>query len=300
MDTRSSDSTSLTPAADMEVRVFDDPAAFLEETGPLLLEDEARHNLMLGLASTLRDHPERYPDFSLWLVEQNGEPVGAALRTSPHNLVLARARDDKAIEALAQAVDDELPGVVGALPEVEQFADAWAARHDVTPQRRVAQGVFALERVEPVRGVPGAMRIATAADRPTLLEWFLAFGIEALPHPDEERLTREVDHRLSAADAGVVLWENDGAVSLAGFGGPTPNGIRIGPVYTPPELRGHGYASALVADLSSSLLAGGRRFCFLYTDLANPTSNRIYERIGYVRVCESAEIEFVPQTQTRK
>ena len=143
------------------------------------------------------------------------------------------------------------------------------------------------------------MRTATSADRPLLLEWFLAFGIEALPHPDEERLTREVDHRLSAADAGVVLWEHDGAVSLAGFGGPTPNGIRIGPVYTPPELRGRGYASALVAELSSSLLAGGRRFCFLYTDLANPTSNKIYERIGYVRVCESAEIEFV-QTQTRK
>ncbi|MBA2569295.1 MAG: GNAT family N-acetyltransferase [Actinobacteria bacterium] len=73
---------------------------------------------------------------------------------------------------------------------------------------------------------------------------------------------------------------------MTGFGGPTPNGIRIGPVYTPPELRGRGYASALVAKLSSSLLAGGRRFCFLYTDLANPASNKIYERLGYVRVCE--------------
>ena len=288
----------------MQVHVIDDPSAFLEQAGPLLLEDEARHNLMLGLASTLRDHPERYPDFSLWLVEQNGEPVGAALRTSPHHLVLARARDDGTIEALAQAVDDELPGVVGALPEVEQFARAWASRTGVTPQRRVAQGVFALEQVEPLGPVPGAMRMPGSADRPLLLEWFLAFAIEALPqrHPDEERLARELDHRLSSADAGVVLWENDGAVSLAGFGGPTPNGIRIGPVYTPPELRGHGYASALVAELSSSLLTGGRRFCFLYTDLANPTSNKIYERIGYVRVCESAEIEFVQPsyTQTRK
>ncbi len=277
----------------MQVRAIDDPGAFLEQAGPMLLEDEARHNLMLGLASTLRDHPDRYPEFGLWLVEQDGEPVGAALRTSPHNLVLARARDHSAVDALAQAVDDELPGVVGAVPEVEQFATAWATRNDVTPQRRIAQGVFSLERVEPVEGVPGAMRMATSDDRPLLLEWFLAFGIEALPHPDEERLTREVDHRLSAADAGVVLWEHDHAVSLAGFGGPTPNGIRIGPVYTPPELRGRGYASALVAELSSSLLAGGRRFCFLYTDLANPTSNKIYERIGYVRVCESAEIEFV-------
>jgi uncharacterized protein len=277
----------------MQVRAIDDPAAFLEAAEALLLEDEARHNLMLGLASTLRDHPERYPDFGLWLVEHDGEPVGAALRTSPHNLVLSRARDDTAIDALAQAVEDELPGVVGALPEVEQFAHAWASRNGVTPQRRIAQGVFMLERVDPVEGVPGAMRPATSADRPLLLDWFLAFGIEALPHPDEERLRRELDHRLSAADTGVVLWEHDGAVSLAGFGGPTPNGIRIGPVYTPPELRGRGYASALVAELSSNLLAGGRRFCFLYTDLANPTSNKIYERIGYVRVCESAEIEFV-------
>ena len=284
----------------MQVRVIDDPGEFLEQAGPLLLEDEARHNLMLGLASTLRDHPQRYPDFRLWLVEKDGEPVGAALRTAPHNLVLARARDDSAVDALAQAVDDELPGVVGSVPEVEQFARAWASRNGVTAEVRIAQGVFALERVEPVTDVPGAMRSATSEDRPLLLEWYLAFAVEALPgEPDEERMASELDHRLTAGDAGIVLWDDDGAVSMAGFGGSTPNGIRIGPVYTPPELRGRGYASALVAELSSSLLADGRRFCFLYTDLANPTSNRIYERIGYVRVCESAEIEFV-QTQTTK
>jgi predicted GNAT family acetyltransferase len=63
-------------------------------------------------------------------------------------------------------------------------------------------------------------------------------------------------------------------------------------VYTPPGRRGRGYATALVAALSAELLAAGRRFCFLYTDLANPTSNRIYQRIGYERVCDSAEIRF--------
>ena len=93
------------------------------------------------------------------------------------------------------------------------------------------------------------------------------------------------------ADAGVVLWEDERTVSLAAFGNPTPNGIRIGPVYTPPEHRRHGYASALVAELSARLLAE-RRFCFLFTDLANPTANRIYEQIGYRRVCEAAEIVF--------
>ena len=78
-----------------------------------------------------------------------------------------------------------------------------------------------------------------------------------------------------------------------GFGGPTPNGIRIGPVYTPPELRGRGYASALTAQVSQLQLDRGRRFCFLYTDLANPTSNAIYMRIGYERVCDSRELAFV-------
>lgn len=81
-------------------------------------------------------------------------------------------------------------------------------------------------------------------------------------------------------------------MSFAGFGGETPNGVRIGPVYTPPAERGRGYASALVASISRDRLDEGKRFCFLFTDLANPTSNRIYERIGYERVCESAQIAF--------
>jgi hypothetical protein len=81
-------------------------------------------------------------------------------------------------------------------------------------------------------------------------------------------------------------------MSLAGFSGPTPTGIRIGPVYTPPELRRRGYATTLVADLSAWLLERGHRACFLYTDLANPTSNRIYVEIGYERVCDAMEFVF--------
>lgn len=83
---------------------------------------------------------------------------------------------------------------------------------------------------------------------------------------------------------------------MAGYAGPTPNGIRVGPVYTPPDSRGNGYATHLVADMSQWLLDGGRKFCFLYTDLANPTSNAIYERIGYRMVVESADVTFSPTT----
>jgi predicted GNAT family acetyltransferase len=123
----------------------------------------------------------------------------------------------------------------------------------------------------------------------------VAFGLEVLDEDDPGRVEARdiVDQRLDADHAGFLLWEVAGvAVAVSGWGGPTPNGIRIGPVYTPPELRGRGYGTALVADLSQKLLDRGRRFCFLYTDLANPTSNALYERIGYVRVCESAMVAF--------
>ncbi|MEX2645268.1 MAG: GNAT family N-acetyltransferase [Gaiellaceae bacterium] len=264
------------------LRSLDEPGEFLDAASPLLLEDEARHNLILGIAGTLRDSPELYPERRLWLVEDGADVVAAALRTPPFNLVLARPRAEDALDRLAE-LDDALPGVTGAVPEVEAFAARWAERTRATPRPRMRQGVYALERIEPV-----------AADRPLLLEWLRAFGAEALDEEqaDEERLAQLVEYRLGSPAAGFRLWDDGGPVSLAGFGGGTPNGIRVGPVYTPPELRGRGYASALVAALSAELLAGGRRFCFLYTDLANPTSNRIYERIGYRRVCESAEIRF--------
>jgi predicted GNAT family acetyltransferase len=278
----------------VDVRLIADPAAFLVAAMPLLADDEARHNLILGVAGTIRDQPSLYPEHRLWLVQDRRETVAAALRTPPQNLVLARPRRRGALDVLADALEEDLPGAVGAVPEVEEFASAWSRRTAAAWRIRVRQGIYALERVVAVSGVPGGMRAATLEDRPLLLEWWRAFAVEALHErsPDEERLERSLDHRLTSDGSGLRLWVHGDPVSLAGFGGRTPNGIRVGPVYTPPERRGRGYASALVAELSATLLAARYRFCFLYTDLANPTSNRIYERIGYERVCESAEIAF--------
>jgi predicted GNAT family acetyltransferase len=221
--------------------------------------------------------------------------MGAALRTPPHNLVVARPRSEAGLAALADGIVDDLPGVVGGLPEVEAFASAWSAKSGQRMRKVRGQGIFQLDRVVRVTDVRGRIRDAEAADRGLLLEWWKAFTAEALGEdavrdPPEQA----IDHRLTSADAGLALWDVDGPVSFAAFGNPTPNGIRIGPVYTPPAHRGRGYASALSAALSERLLED-RGFCFLFTDLANPTSNRIYERIGYRRVCEGAEIAFSPR-----
>jgi hypothetical protein len=279
----------------MKAVLFSTPGAFLEAARPLLLADEARHNLMLGIAATAQHSPDLYPDYRAWLIVDDDErPLAAATRTPPHNLVLATPRSEEALRSLVDAVD-EVPGVVGAQPEVEQFSTAWTARTGATAQVLFAQGVYALEEVLPVPGAAGRMRLQAPDDTELLVGWLQAFESEALHSrdEDEDRARQIVEHRLAAERAGLMLWEDDGElVSVAGFGGETPNGIRIGPVYTPPELRGRGYATALVAQLSSQLLAERRRFCFLYTDLANPTSNAIYERIGYVRICDSAEIAF--------
>jgi predicted GNAT family acetyltransferase len=194
-------------------------------------------------------------------------------------------------------MDVELPGIVAAHPEVDVFTRLWTDAHGLTPHMLRDQGVYALDRVEPVRDAPGASRVASAADLDFLVDWMIAFGDEVLEEDDPGRVEarKGVAHRLTGGDeGGFLLWEDEGeVVSMSGWGSPTPNGIRIGPVYTPPPRRGRGYATALVAELSQTLLDGGRRFCFLFTDLANPTSNAIYERIGYVKACEAAMFAFV-------
>jgi uncharacterized protein len=283
----------------VEVVRLDNAAAFLAEAEPLLLADEARHNLILGIAGNVRDG--LYEGVRLWLVRDGGEVAGAALRTQPYNLILARPRSAEALDSFAEAIADEkLPGVVGAEPEVHEFAELWTRRTGVPARTNMRQGVYALQEVAPVPTAAGSARVATEEDRELAVHWWIAFAEEALHEggPGRERAEEMIDYRLSSRNSGILLWEDGGEpVSLAAWGGATPNGIRIGPVYTPPELRGHGYATALTAELSQRLLdgrrfEGGRRFCFLYTDLANPTANAIYERIGYVRIAESAEIVF--------
>ena len=278
----------------MEVVQFADPAEFLARAGPLLLADEARHNLILGLAGTLRDQPGRYPEYELWLVEEAGTVVGAALRTLPFRLVLAQPATTAALPALADVLED-LPGVVGGVPEAREFADAWRAKTGAVAHVDSEQGVYALDRLEPARATTGSRRAAGERDRKLLLHWLQAFSNEALgEEADDAELQRMIDMRVTGdPDYGFVLWEDEGRpVCVTGFGSPTPTGVRIGPVYTPPELRGRGYASALVAEVSQAHLVAGRRFCFLYTNLANPTSNKIYQAIGYEPVTDALMVSF--------
>ena len=286
----------------MLVRRFDDARAFREAATPYLATDEARHNLILGISSTLVQKPGLHELFDLWLVSEGDDVTGAALRTPPLNLVLAQPSADAALEALVHRLiseGQELPGVVAAIPELDGFVGAWTVEHDVDTTLVFRQGIYELREVMPVPEAPGGARPVTPDDRDLAIAWVLAFAEEVLPEETErERQIRLVEARLEATgDAGLWFWEDHGGpVCISGYGGSTPNGIRIGPVYTPPDLRGRGYATSLVAAQSRWLLGTGRTFCFLYTDLDNPTSNALYRRIGYRMVAESNEVRFDPRT----
>jgi uncharacterized protein len=282
----------------MDVRRLQDPREFVDAASPLLLRDEPRHNLLFGVTSHLIDVPETYPEFHLWLVEDAGEVVEVAIMTPPFNLLIARPSRSGALDALAGGLLEEgvsLPGVTAAVPEVEDFVRLWVAATGTTQRQRMAHGIYALTDVKPVSAVGGRLRRATRADRDLVSDWVSAFTEEALDESAGGRSDdRFVDQRLDGIGGKLFLWEDDRPVSLAGHSSRTPNGVRVGPVYTPPELRRRGYASALVAEMSAMLLDQGNRFCFLYTDMSNPTSNKIYRAIGYAFVCGSADHAFEP------
>lgn len=279
------------------VERFATAPAFLEVASAFLGEREAEHNLILGICANLTADPG-FPVAPPYLaaVSRAGQIVAAAVMTPPWNLVLSCSDDPIAMDALAGDLDAArvaVPGTTGPVEEARAFAAAWCGPHGLVSQRAVAERVYQLERVVPPVGVAGRVRIATEVDRDLLIEWVDAFLGEALERRNPDEATVLVDRSFRSGTRTWYLWEDGEPVSVAASGGPTPNGIRIGPVYTPPERRRHGYASAVTAATSQAELDNGRRFIFLFTDLANPTSNKIYQQIGYEPVIDVDQLAFV-------
>ncbi len=276
--------------------------------GAFLRAREAEHNLILGLCSSLRatmtapltravaTPPTLPPCFAI--VTSGHDIVAAAMRTPPYNAILSATRDHRAVDLIVDdllAVAPDLPGVLGEKRRALRFAERWTthtrrAHHLNRPER-----IFQLTTVIPPRPVGGRLRTARAGDLDLVTRWFAAFIREAL-HEDGSTAGAMADLWLNTPDRTLYLWEEGRPVSTCGATGRTPNGIRIGAVYTPPELRGRGYASNCVAAASQAQLDAGLRYCFLYTDLANPTSNRIYRKIGYEPVCDVDEYRFEDQS----
>lgn len=208
---------------------------------------------------------------------------------SAAEVVLACAGDPRAAPMLAEAVEQEAGAaggveVVGPAAVARPVVDALAERTGGHVTEVMGQRLMAATRAVSPHGVPGRARRMVDDDIDLVGGWLDAFTIEALGREPRSDVTwRE---RLADTDWVLWLWEHEEApVSLVNARATTPVSSRIGPVYTPPAHRGRGYAGALVAAATAACLGGGDERVTLFTDVANPTSNALYARVGFTDVC---------------
>ncbi len=283
----------------MDLRTHDTSDSFLGDAGAHLAAREVEHSLLLALAhrvASQTSEPERAP--YLATIHDGDRVVGAALRTPPHNVVLshiAMADREQAIERIVEdlrARGTTLPGVTGPVDVAAHFAASWSRACGTSARELKRHREMALERVTTPTPVTGELRVATQSEVDLLAVWASAF-IDETGLPEADRVSAQRESLSRRAQAGTLyLWNVDATpVSMASASG-TPRVPRIGLVYTPPDARKRGYASACVAALSQQMLDGGAWRVALNTDVDNPTSNKIYEAIGYVHVGDGAMYEF--------
>ena len=309
-----------------------DVAEFLAAAGAFLRAERARNTVMLSVAETIRAYPARYragseadparlPLFGWWTddapkagsgaalvkaapvkaVQAKAAPAkvapvnGAFLHTPPFPVVLTEVPAGAAADLAAKTLQRRpLAGVNSYDEAATAFGAAWrestGCRVDVHRRMRLYR---LAELAWPDPPPDGAPRTAGEDDAALLTDWFTAFAREVHDMDDTDQATA-VRERLS--HGGLTLWEVRGEpVSLAGLTRRVAGMVRVGPVYTPPERRGYGYASAVTAEVSRAALAAGAEEVLLYTDLANPVSNSIYQRIGYRQVEDRVVLSFSGQ-----
>jgi hypothetical protein len=294
----------------MGLQFFTDPSTFLAAVGDHLAADpvvstvvtSVTHRAAAQLAEGIAT-PDRY----WWLAvhDDDGAVVGAAMRAAPfvpYPIFLLPMPDEAAV-ALAHALHErgeEVLGVNGALPAARLCADELArlqgGRVEVAQHTRL----FELTEVTPPAPAPGKLVAATDDDLDLALAWFTAFSDDADEQAGRPRGSsahevpdrREMLRRIRGGE--LWLWLDDAGrrVHLTGAGAPAYGVTRVGPVYTPREERGHGWASNAVAAVSRQVLAQGARVC-LFTDQANPTSNKVYTALGYRPVVDMANLVIV-------
>jgi predicted GNAT family acetyltransferase len=274
----------------------DDAEEFADHAWDLLARDPTEQTVALSIVEQLRAG-RRWSDVAPmfgWHVD-GGTVRGAICMTPPFEMLLAAVPDDASselVEAL-RAADVAIPGVNGAVPTVERFVEAWLRGTGLQARTIFEQRLYALGTLQPPDPAPpGRARPAVEAEVGLAARWLRAFQEEAgVPSTDVESYAR-----ASIADRRLLIWDDeDGApVSLAGRTPPAAGVSRLAPVYTPPDRRRRGYGAAITAACTADALDRGAEHVVLFTNLANPTSNAIYQRIGYRAMSDRRVVRFAP------
>jgi len=272
-----------------DVQVFEHRGLAWMERDPLLntLPATIARSVMAGLY-----RGDWAPPVWITIESDDHQPIGAAVRTPPRNMVVPAVPTELA-SVLAEFMFDrsegeDLPGVNGPVEAARAFADRWAELTGCDVRTETNLRLYRLDRLDPPSDPGDAWRLATRDDGDLCFGWFEAFAAETTASAPPQR--RDVVARVDGRRLG--LWHVDGRpVSLADWTVPASGVVRVGPVYTPPEQRGRGYGTASTAAATAGILSAGAQPC-LFTDLSNPTSNSIYQRIGYRAVTDCVELAF--------
>ncbi|MEE1664358.1 GNAT family N-acetyltransferase [Streptomyces sp. WAC07094] len=275
----------------------EDLESFLTRAGEFLHSRPALHTLPLTVTETLRTrgldvYGAEAPAFGC--LERAGEVRAAFFRTPPHRLNLTPLTPEEA-DALAAhwaGLDRPLPGVSADHDTATAFAEAWQRHTGATPTLHERQRLYRLGTLTPPQPLPeGRGRVAGEQDREQLMLWHDEFAV-AIGGLTSTDAGSWADARI--ASGRITFWETpDGTpVSMAGVSPMVAGQIRVAPVYTPAHLRGRGYAGAATTEVSRAALAAGAAHVLLFADLANPTSNGLYQRLGYSAVTDFAMYDF--------
>jgi uncharacterized protein len=262
---------------------FTDPDEYAKCIVPLLETNEVENSLFLTALESIQSDPNPRP--AVMLQFREGEETIAAAFYRDRFLIVTRGLEEAAANPLATYLHNEnveLPGVIGPSSSTEPFAAAWSRIRGCEAELMMDQGLYWLKALDWPAPIPGRMRAMRMDDIPLVAQWILDFQREAVPH-DAETLEGAWKKAEARSHHNMTfIWETEGVpVSMAALARPTRHGITLTAAYTPPEYRGRGYATALVAFVTDEGLKRGKEFCSLYTDLANRTSNSIYPKIGY-------------------
>lgn len=271
---------------------------FLVRAGEFLHSEPALNTVLLSVTETLRErglqaYGEGAPLFGTY-ADADGTVRGAFVRTPPHRVSVS-AVGPEAADSLALLLADfgpDLPGVAAERATAEAFARSWRQHTGASAVLGMRQRLYRLDTLSPPEPVPpGRDRVATEADRDLLARWYEEF-CEALGERPGMAPHAWADSRI--VYGGATVWETpDGTpVAMAGATRRVAGQVRVAPVYTPADLRGRGYGGAATVAVTRAALDAGTAEVLLFTDLANPTSNRLYQRLGYRPVGDFAQWDF--------
>jgi uncharacterized protein len=269
---------------------------FLRDVSSELERDEARNSLVLGAAAALARTDGAAGDGALLATVQDGKGLAlAAMMAPPHPLVLSSDREtlEPPLEPLVRHLRESgilPPAVVAPRAIAERFSLLWSRASQQPARVAQQQRLYALTEVRPLHSARGALRRADESDGELVAKWMAAFDAEALGEMTPEQASATAERRIAARE--IYLWEDSQPRAMAARARPTRGTVAVNAVYTPRDGREHGYATACVLHLSRALLDEGFRMCVLFTDLANPTSNSVYTRIGYAPVCDFSLYRF--------